>query len=312
MRLWRLRLGGWLAAAHGLLMAGLVSLSLAACGPSEPSATPSAGTPSSPQRIVALAPGNVEILFALGLGDRVVGVGNFTSWPPEALQLPKLGGLVDADLEAIVKLDPDLLIALPSEGTLATKVAALGVEVLHVDSDNLDDVEAAIGAIAQRCGVGDAGERFLAQWRQQLAPRPSLSSTAPRVLLSIARPAGPPREIFTAGPGSFPHELLTRLGAVNVLADSAAPYPTVGLEVILARKPEVIIELRTVEPTAEIAAALRRDWSEFAELPAVRDGRIEIIAGSHTMIPGPRLAQLYSELAAALTEEFTEEHSEEP
>ena len=288
-------------------MAGLLLFSLAACAPNEES-TPSATAPAAtPQRIVALAPSNVEILFALGLGERVVGVGNYTSWPPEALQLPKLGALVDADLEALVKLEPDLLIALPSEGTLATKVAALGIEVLRVDSDNLEDVEAAIGAIAKRCGVSEAGERFLAQWRRQLAPRTptatTTATTAPRVLLSIARPAGPPREIFTAGPGSFPHELLTRLGAVNVLGDAAAPYPTVGLEEVLARKPEVIIELRTVKPSPEAAAALRQDWQEFADLPAVRDDRIEIIAGSHTMIPGPRLAQLYAELAAALAED---------
>jgi len=226
-------------------------------------------------------------------------VGNYTSWPPEALELPKLGGLVDADLEAIVELKPDLLIALPSEGTIATKVAALGVEVLRVDSDNLADVEAAIATIAKRCGVHEAGERFLSQWRQQLEPR-TRTGDPPRVLLSIARPAGPPREIFTGGPGSFPHELLVRLGAVNVLGDAAAPYPTVGLEEILARQPEVIIELRTLEPSPD---ALRRDWLEFADLPAVRDGRIEIVAGSHTMIPGPRLAQLYAELEAALSED---------
>ena len=258
---------------------------------------------STPQRIVALAPGNVEILFALGLGDRVVGVGDFTSWPPEAKKLPKLGGLMDANLEALVALNPDLLVALPSEGRLAERAEALGVEVLTVDSDNLADVEAGIEAIARRCAMEKSGRELLAQWRRALEPRMDAES-GPRVLISIARPAGPPSDVFTAGPGSFPHELLTRLGAVNVMADAPAPYPTVGLEEVLGRSPEVILELRAEPVTEEIAARLRADWTAFAELPAVRDSRIAIVAGSHTMIPGPRLPQLYREMAAALDLEF--------
>lgn len=282
----------------------LVSLlGLAACAGPEPAGSGAgvAGTESSatPRRIIALAPGNVELLFALGLGDRVVGVGDFTSWPPEAKGRPKLGGLMDANLEAIVALDPDLLVALPSEGRLATRAEALGIEVLRVDSDNLADVEAGIEAIARRCGVESAGEAFLATWRRDLAPR-SHKGAAPRVLISIARPAGPPSDVFTAGPGSFPHELLSRLGVINVMADAPAPYPTVGLEEVLGRAPEIILELRAEPVSTELAAALRQDWAAFAELPAVRDGRIAIVAGSHTMIPGPRLPKLYREMAAAL------------
>jgi iron complex transport system substrate-binding protein len=258
---------------------------------------------------VALAPSNVEILFVLGLGSKVVGVGDFSTWPPEANELPKLGGLMNPNLEAIVHLQPDLLIALPSEGALTARAEALGIEVLTVPSDDLDDVAVAIEEISRRCGIAEAGQRFLAEWRRALAPRVPAGSPPPpgalRVMISIARPGGPPSEVLTAGPGSYLDELLTRLGAINVFADAPAPFPTVGLEEVLGRQPDVIVELRTQEPAnairgAAVESELRRDWSGFPQIPAVRDGWIELLAGSHTLLPGPRLPQLYRELAWAL------------
>jgi iron complex transport system substrate-binding protein len=270
----------------------LLALAVAACGAPPPQVGP-------PQRIVALAPSNVEILFALGLGERVVGVGDYCVFPPEVAQRPKVGGLFNPNLEAITTLRPDLLLLLPSERSIGEKAAALGLPSLVVASDSLADLDAAIVAIAQRAGVPERGEQLQAELVAALAPRPSLTPR-PRVFLSLERPSGDVAELLSAGPGSFYHELLTRLGAENVMADAPVAFPRVSLETVLARQPEWIVELSVEEPKAEDPRQLLADWQRVPQLEAVQAGRVRRIAGGHTVVPGPRLPRLYRELAMAL------------
>lgn len=285
-----LLLGGALAG-----VAALAGALLAGAGPA-PSPTGTAGAP--PRRIVAVAPSAVELLFALGLGDRVVGVGNYVTWPPEATRLPRLGGLLDPQLETVAYLRPDLAVLLPSERELGERLLALGVDVLVVPHESLADVERAAAAVAERAGVRQAGAGFAARWREELAPAPLPGR--PRVLLVVARQPGELGRPLVAGPGSFLAELLDRMGAANVFADAALPWPQVSLEEVVARDPELIVELQPQAPTAAEAAALRADWQRLPTLSAARAGRVIVLGGDHTLIPGPRLPRLYRELRAAV------------
>lgn len=242
----------------------------------------------------------METLFALGLGDRVAGVGNYVLWPPEAARKPKIGGLFDPNLERIVSLKPDLAVLLPSERDLAAQLEPLGVEVLVVPDETLAEVERSFLTIARRCGVPAEGERLAARWRAELAPRP-LPGPPLQVMISVGRSAGRLREVTVAARGTFYDELLARLGAVNVFADAPTRYPQVGLEEIVARKPDLILELRPDPLTPETTAAIVRDWQALPEVPAVRDGRVTVIAGDYTMLPGPRLPRLYGEMREALS-----------
>jgi iron complex transport system substrate-binding protein len=255
--------------------------------------------PPAPRRIIALTPSLVETLFALGLGDRVVGVGNYVFWPPEAAGKTRIGGLFDPNLERIVTLKPDLAVLLPSERDLATRLEPLGVDVLVVPDETLEEVEASFLTIARRCGVPAAGERLRAEFRAGLAPRPP-SGRPLRVMVSVGRQAGRLGEVTVAARGTFYDELLTRLGAVNAFADAPTRYPQIGLEEIVARKPEVVLELRPDPLTPEKAAAIVRDWSALPQIPAVRNGHVEVISGDYTMLPGPRLPRLYREMGEAV------------
>ena len=254
--------------------------------------------PAVPQRIVALAPNLSETLFALGLGDRVVGVGDYSTWPPEAAAKPRLGGLFDANLERIVSLKPDLAVLLPSEKDLAAKLRPLGVEVLTIPNETLADVERSFTTVAERCGVPEVGARLAAEWRAGLAPHPIPGR--PRVVLSVGRQEGRLADVLVAGPDTFYQELLDRLGAENVFADAPVRYPKVSLEELVARAPDVILELRAEEVPPESARLLVRDWNQLADIPAVRNGRVRILSGDWTAIPGPRLPKLYAELRKAL------------
>ncbi len=247
---------------------------------------------------MALAPNVSETLFALGLGDRVVGVGSYSNWPAEAARKPRLGGLFDANLERIVALHPDLAVLLPSERDLAVKLAPLGIETLTLPNETLADVERSFHTVAERCGVPREGDRLAAEWRAGLAPQ--ALPNRPRVLLSVGRQEGRLADVLVAGPDTFYQELLDRMGAVNVFADAPVRYPKVSLEEVVARAPDFIVELRGEAVSPEAARSLVRDWDQLANVPAVRAGRVVILAGDWTGIPGPRLPQLYGELRKAL------------
>ncbi|HXU30715.1 MAG TPA: helical backbone metal receptor [Thermoanaerobaculia bacterium] len=283
-----------------LLPALFAFLALTGCPRKEPAAVSAA---NAPQRLISLAPSVTETLFALGLGDRVVGVGDYTFWPAEALKKPRIGGLIDPNLERITALRPDLAVLLPSERDIGTKLAPLGVETLIVHNESLADIEASFRTIAARCGVPEAGEKLAVSWHTDLAPRPLVSSSAaPKVLMVVERQAGRLGELYVAGPGTYLDELLGRLGGLNVFADAPNLYPQASLEAIVARKPDLIFELRSDEPSEAARRDLIADWQPLAAVPAVKEGRIRVIAGNFTLIPGPRLPQLYKAMATAMAQ----------
>ena len=261
----------------------------------ERAAAPSA---ASCQRVIAVAPNLSETLFALGLGDRVVGVDDYSHWPPEVEKLPRLGGLFNPNLEKMVALRPDVAFLVPSERELGEKLRRFGVDSVIVSNEGLADIERSFHTIADRCGVPEAGNRLAAEWREALRPDPLPGK--PRVLLSAGRPAGRLADLVVAGPGTFLDELLQRLGAVNAFADAPIRYPEVGMEEIVARAPDVVIELRAAPVPPDVVRQLVDDWKALPQVPAVRNGRIEVIAGDHILIPGPRLPRFYKELRAVL------------
>jgi ABC-type Fe3+-hydroxamate transport system substrate-binding protein len=228
----------------------------------------------------------------------VVGVGSYTTWPPRAAALPELGGLVDVNLERVVALDPDLAVLTASERDTAAKLRGLGIATLEVRVETLAEVEDSFRTIAERCGVPGAGHELAARWRTGLAPR--RLPGAPRVLVSVGRSPGSLAQLYVAGPRTFFGELLARLGAVNVFADAPTLYPQVGPEEVLARRPEVVLELRTDPAPPAVAAGLRRDWEEIARLAGGRPPRVAVIAEDYALIPGPRLPLLYERMAAGI------------
>lgn len=258
---------------------------------------PAPGPESAPQRIIAIAPSVTEMLFELGLGNRVVGVGDYARWPPEVGDKPRLGGLFNARLEAIAAVDPDLAVLLPSEERLRRNLQKMGIEVLTVRSETIEDVEAMAIAIGDRCGVPQRARAFSQRWSGLLAPRPL--GRSPNVLLAVTRTPGRIADVLVAGPGTFLHQLLERLGAVNVMADAYLAYPQVGLEEILLRRPDVVIELQASPGTYE---DLRRDWRDLGEEMSLAPACVRVVAGDHVLLPGPRLPRLYGELRRALLE----------
>jgi iron complex transport system substrate-binding protein len=252
---------------------------------------------------VATAPAIVETLYFLGLGDRVVGVGDFATWPPEVEEKPRIGGLFDPQLETIAGLEPDLAILVVSESGLREPLARLGIPVMLLEVESIEDTEQAIVAIAERMGVADRAEERLARWRAELEPAPippGADGERPRVLLSIVRDPGRLSAVLTANRRTFYQELLERMGVENLFADAPVRYPQVSAEEIVTRRPSVLIELQPQPLLPAAAASLMADWAPvpFAGgAPCIR-----VVGGAHTLLPGPRLPELYRDLREALAD----------
>lgn len=247
-----------------------------------------------PTRIVSIGPSNTEFLFALGAGDRVVGVDDFSDQPAAAVKMEKIGG-VKVNVEKVVTLKPDLVISVKfSDGTIE-RIAGAGIPVLVVDPQSIGDVSRT--AILLGRAVGADGDKLAASLDEKLAQvkqKIATSTSKPRVFHEVD--ASDPAKPFTVGPGSYIHDLITIAGGVNVAASTGSAYPQLSLEEIVRADPEVIILGDADYGTTPDQVAVRPGW---AGLTAVKNKRVFPIADSLVSRPGPRVgdaAEAYAKL----------------
>lgn len=259
-----------------------------------PSAAGGAATASAaPSRVVSLVPALTEMVFAIGAGDTVVAVSSYDEDPPEVRRLPRVGALLDPDVERIIALRADLVLLYGSQGDLMTQLARASIPYFEYRHGGLADVTRTIRALgvrlehrAQATALADGIDRRLAALRARTASRDK-----PRTLLVFGRERGSLRHIYASGGRGFLHDMLEAAGGVNVFADVAAESVQASTEMILARAPEVIVELRSMALTgdtnhaAEVAA-----WKALASVPAVRRGRVHLLSGRTLVVPGPKVA----------------------
>ena len=258
--------------------------------------------PAPPQRIVSLIPAVTEMLFAIGAGNQVVGVGSFDHYPPAVERLPRVGALLDPDLERILALRPDLVVVYHSQADLKQQLARSKIPVFDYKHAGLTDVLRILRELgdavghAREAGTVAAGiERSLDGIRERVSGRPK-----PRVLAVFGRESGALRGIYASGGTGFLHDMLTAAGGTNVLADVERESIQATSEVILARRPDVILELRGTSATAQEIASMKADWSSLKSVPAVANNRVYIIADERVVVPGPRVAEGTELLAKAL------------
>lgn len=259
-------------------------------------------TAGTPRRIVSTAPSVTETLFALGVGDRVVGVTTFCRHPEAARRLPKIGGYTTPSLEAILALRPDLVIV-DRSADLRRRLAALGSETLEVEAEDVRSIEASIRAIARRAGVPERGEALVSDIERRLAALARAASAAPRqrALLLLGHSDDGAASFFAVGPRSFLGEMLAAAGAANVLADAAPPFPRISVEEAIARDPDVILILASPPADAhEVLARARRFWSAYRSARAVRHGAVRVLVDESLVQPGPRIGEKAERLARAL------------
>jgi iron complex transport system substrate-binding protein len=247
--------------------------------------------------LVALTPSLVETTYALGLGDRLVGITRFATFPQESAKKPKVGDFLQPNLELILSLRPELVLLDPVQASTRTALHTAGIRTLALPMASIADVQRAIHEIGAATGASVAATRLLAQLDADLleARRPS-DARRPRVLFAVDRELGSLRNLVAAGPGTYLDELVRRAGGENVLADAASQFVRVAPEELIARRPDVIFD---AVHTADSRRA-GEDWSVLTTVPAVTRGRVHVLSDSAFVTPGPRLGRALQELTRLL------------
>ena len=242
--------------------------------------------PAAPQRLVTMAASLTEMVFALGFGDRLVGVEQFSDYPPAAREIPKVGSYTLPDLEGIVALQPDLCLAIKDGNPphILERLRGLGIPVYVVDPRNLPGVIATLGEIGHLLGAEEEAGKLTATLTRRLQRIKDLAARAaqrPRVFFQIGL-----APIVSAGSHTFLDELITTAGGLN-LAAGKTPYPRFSQEQVLALQPEVIII--TSMDRGGAFEQVKAGWERWENLPAARNHHIFLVDSNLVDRPSPRL-----------------------
>jgi iron complex transport system substrate-binding protein len=244
-----------------------------------------------PQRIISVAPSDTEILFALGLGPKVVAVDDFSDYPAEAKALPKIGGTSDKyNFEQIVALKPDVVFAAGITSPDAIKKLEdlkLTVVVLGTANATLDSILNDITLAGQITGTADQAKQLTDSMKQRVdavKAKVATAKTKPRVYWELD--ATDPTKPYTVGPGSFVDSVITLAGGVNIFANANSPYPQVSSEQVVAANPEVIILPDAAYGITVDSVLARPGWQD---VDAVKNKRIYPIDDNIVSRPDPRV-----------------------
>jgi iron complex transport system substrate-binding protein len=255
-----------------------------------------------PARIVSLIPAVTEMLFAIGAGDQVVGVSAFDTYPKEATTRPRVGGLFDPNFEAILTLRPDLVIVYGSQEELIGRLGRASIPIYSYRHAGLADITTTLRAVGRRSGHASKADALAAHIEKDLeAVRKSVAGKPrPRTLMVFGREEASMRGLYVNGGIGFLHDMLEAAGGTNVMADVKREGLQISLEQLLARAPDVVLELRVTERwPAERQAREEAAWRAVS-IPAVRAGRVHFLPDEMLTIPGPRVAAAVKAIADVL------------
>ena len=254
---------------------------------------------AAPQRVISTSPAITEILFALGVGNKVVGVTDFCSYPKEACILPSIGGPLNPSTETWISLKPDLIIIQEDSEIIQKNANIFKIPSLTVSVSNLKDILISIQAIADSLEVPKIGRQLTDKIKIKINDyRIQLKQLKPRqVLMLLSDTNDPSRDLYAVGRETFLNELLTIAGGENVLPHTMAKYPKISKEFIIAKSPEIIIEIGPKSNLSNEGILVRKKaWGKYPTLRAVRNDRLYFIGADYILIPGPRLVNILDDL----------------
>lgn len=262
-----------------------------------------AGQSAQPRRIVSLIPAVTEMIFAIGEGRRLVGVSSYDRFPPEVARVPRVGGLLDPNVEALLALKPDLVIVYNTQTELKQRLQRVGVPFYNYEHRALTDIMSTLRAVGSRIGSPGRAEMLAVDMERGIATTRASVSALPRLrtLLVFGREPSSLRNIDASGGYGFLHDMLEAAGGANVFSEIKKQSIQASAEMILSARPDVIIELRYGDSVK--AAALPRElevWNSLTSVPAVKNHRVYGLIGDEFVVPGPRVVDAVRRLARTL------------
>lgn len=246
----------------------------------------------TPQRIISLAPANTEILFALGLGKRVLGVTGQCNFPPEARRIDKVGEFGYINLEKVVALRPDLVLATTGIQTaVVKKLEMYKLKVAVLDAGTVDDVCKQIGLVGRLCGAEKQASvlvRGIQDDLREISGKIKNARTKPGVFVEISD-----NPLYTAGRDSFINDLVQKAGGINIAGNIPRDYPIFSLEALLAAQPDIYLAFRQNGGCRPADFARR---SGYRQLKCIKNGKLYLLDADLYTRPGPRVGQALREL----------------
>jgi iron complex transport system substrate-binding protein len=242
------------------------------------------------------------MLFAMDAGDQVVGVSSFDTCPPAVMTRSRVGALLNPDFERILSLKPDLVVLYATQKELASRLERARVATFAYRHSNLADISSTIRSLGDSVGRQAEAARVARELETGLDEIRGLTARQPRprVALVFGRESGTLRSIIVSGGVGFLHDLVETAGGRNAFADVNRESLQVSAETLLARAPEVIVEMRQSDWDQSTAARELAAWRGLPALPAVRANRIHIVADDRLFIPGPRVVDAARVLARTI------------
>ena len=265
------------------------------------------GGPCAYHRIVSLAPSVTEILFALGLGDNVVGVTRYCKYPPEACGKMQVGGYLDPNYEELLRLRPDLVVMLTVHTAAVERLRQLGINTLMVDHAAIPGIVGSIMTIGNACGAARRAEAMVLEINARIDRLRNMTNGRgrPRVLVSVDRNTDAFSSVYIAGKKTCYDEMISIAGGVNAYTSATAAYPAVATEGICRMDPQVIIDLvPDLEKRGKKREKILAQWNSMAGVEAIKKGRVYLFEQDYTVIPGPRFIALLEDMARAIHPEL--------
>jgi len=259
------------------------------------------------QRIISLAPSITEVLFALGLGDSVVGVTRYCDYPPEAAGKLKVGGYFDVNYEAVVAAEPDLVVLLEEHEQPRSYLARLKIETLTVDHSNVAGILRSFQQIADRTGTAGTARDMVSNLRMRMERIEQMTAgfEKPRVMVAVGRnmESGISGEVYVSGQDGYYDGLITMAGGVNAYDRSTLKFPALSAEGVARLNPDVILEMAPDIDDETTARKILEQWGSIPGVNAVRDDRIHLFTEDYSVVPGPRFIHLLEWMARAIQPE---------
>ncbi len=258
------------------------------------------------QRIISTAPSITEMLYALGMGPRIVADTVYCNYPPEARTKPKIGSYIAPNIEKIASLKPDLVIIQKNPIQLGPRLSALHLNVLEVSHDSIDEVYASIEKIGEAAGAPDRARALVRSLRQELnhIQRRTASYPRTRMMFIVGRAPNRIEDLIAVGRASYLNGVIEAAGGDNIFKDAVAPYPKVGMEDVLRRNPEVIVDMGDMSEPERVSPEQKRAivalWSQYPSVAAVKNHRVFAAASSIFTVPGPRMVEAARAFASML------------
>jgi len=259
----------------------------------------------APQRIVSHVPAITEILFALGLAERVAGVSDYCNYPPQAELKPKVGGFFNPSVEMIVALNPDLVLTNGDVKYLVTQLDELGITFIILYPEDIDGILENIELVGRVTATETRAREVIEDMQARISQVTTKVKGAPRVRVFYTFATTDLNNPWTAGPGSFVDSLITLAGGENIGAKAPAAWVQFNIEEVVSSDPEIII-VDASHGTAVTPIEELKQHPVWRQITAIKQNRVYPIDGDLVNRPGPRIVQALEEIASFLHPELFE------